>query len=527
MNHEQSQVKWPNDKKQKKKMNDGHNRKKWFKIPPSIVIILAILLFVIVLSWILQGQSVTSQFDTDGTLEYIVEPIGLLSIGNIIIEGFADASGIIFYLFALGWFLNILLESGTLEDGVKALIRGTKDREIILVPIMFLLFAFGGTAFGLQEETLGLFIIIIPFFILAGFDNVTGLLVVLLGTTTGLAASVVDPFSVASAYDAIPGTVGTGAYTLGDGILFRLLMFFVFVLIGTIFVTTYAYKVKSNPSKSLTFKDREANIEWANTHMQSDEIHSSTMNKQNRNGLIVFAITFVIMFLFLIPWASFFDMEQLWDPDASSLPSWISWLIAGMSPIGSWGFGELTMLFGISSIILSYGVYKMKTPQVVNSFFNGAKDMLSVSILIAIARAIPFALSHSTLDYFIALSIANQLSNIGQLGWTYSMFFIFGAFAFFIPSTSGLASATMGIFTGSANAIFGAEMIDQIIISTVVVYIVAVGIVNMLTPTQAVVMASAEQSRVPYKTMLKPVGLYASILVATMIIFVIPMTTLI
>ncbi len=527
MSHEQTEIKWPNNKNEKKKIVNGNDKKKWFRIPPSIVIIIFILLFVIFLSWILQGQSVTSQFGDSGSLEYIVQPIGLLSIGNIVIDGFADASGIIFYLFTLGWFLNILLESGTLEEGVKALIRGTKNREIILVPLMFLLFAFGGTAFGLQEETLGLFIIIIPFFILAGFDNVTGLLVVLLGTTTGLAASVVDPFSVASAYDAIPDTVGSGSYTLGDGILFRALMFVIFVTIGTVFVTTYAYRVKKNPNKSLTFSNYEENVKWANDNMKSDEIHSSTIDRKSRNGLIVFVITFIVMFLFLIPWASFFNMDELWSSDPADLPSWISWLVAGMAPFGSWGFGELTMLFAISSIILSFGVYKMKTTEVVESFFKGAKDMLAVSILIAIARAIPFALAQSTLDYYIALSIANQLSDIGQLGWTYSLFFIFGAFAFFIPSTSGLASATMGIFAGSANAIFSPEMIDQVIISTVVVYIAAVGIVNMLTPTQAVVMASAEQSRVPFKTMLKPVGMYAGILTIAMLIIVIPATTLI
>ncbi len=523
---ENSDINWPNNKKEKKSFSD---KKSEFRMPHSIIIILGILFFVTFLSWVLQGQTVQQNRPNDllPPIEYTVVPIGLLSVGNIIISGFADAAGIIFYLFVLGWFLNLLLESGTLEEGVKSLIRGTKNHEIILVPLMFLIFAFGGTAFGLQEETLGLFIIIVPFFILAGFDNVTGLLVILLGTTTGLAASVVDPFSVASAYDAIPDNVGSGSYTIGDGILFRFILFLLFTTIGCTFVTLYARRVQKNPEKSLTFLAREDNINWANEKMNHEDIHNSSLEKKHRNGLIIFVVTFILMFLFLIPWYSFFDLDQLWSPNPEDLPLWNSWLIAGMAPIGSWGFGELVVLFTISSLILGFGVYKMKTNQVVDSFFAGAKDMLMVSLLIAIARAIPVALSVSSLDFFIALSIANQLGDIGQLGWTYSMFFIFSAFAFLIPSTSGLASATMAIFAQSGNAIFGPSEIDAVIISTVVVYVIAVGIVNMLTPTQAVVMASAEKSRVPFTTMLKPVGLYASILVLVTLTIVIPATLLI
>ena len=515
-------------------MENQDKKKSWFKIPPSIVIILSIFFFVIVLSWVLQGQSVSTNRDFGDTIfgivvpqvTYTVQAIGLLSVGNLFIQGFADAAGIIFYLFVLGWFLNLLMESGTLEEGVKILIRGTKNKELILVPLMFLIFAFAGTAFGMQEETLGLFIIVIPFFILAGFDNVTGLLVILLGTTTGIAASLVDPFSVASAYDAIPGSVGE--YDISDGIIFRTFLFALFASIGVTFVTIYAYRVQKNPEKSLTSSDSEENIKWAKSKFDHEDIYSSKTHKKHKWGLIVFSVSFLLMFLFLIPWYSFFGMDSsvgLWDKDG--LSPWISWLLAGMNPIGSWGFGELIVLFAISSLILGYGVYKMNTKEVVNSFFEGAKDMLMVSILIAIARSIPAALAQSQLDYYFALNIANQLEGIGQLGWTYSMFFIFGAFAFFVPSTTGLASATMGIFSQSAAGLFSGDQLDSVIISTVIAYVIAVGIINMLTPTQAVVMASAEKSKVPYLTMLKPVSLYAFILMMVTITIVLPATLLI
>ena len=59
----------------------------------------------------------------------------------------------------------------------------------------------GGTLYGMQEETLGFFIILVPFFVAAGFDTMTALLVILLGTTVGFAFSTVNPFSIGMAVD--------------------------------------------------------------------------------------------------------------------------------------------------------------------------------------------------------------------------------------------------------------------------------------------------------------------------------------
>ncbi len=507
--------------------NDGEQpnatkKKRRFSMPPSIIIILGFLLFVTFLSWVLQGQTFTAS-SSEGVTNITTEAVGLLSLGNQIINGFINAGDIIFYLFVLGWFLDVVLESKSLEAGIDSLINSLKGKEIILVPLMFCLFAFGGTSFGMQEETLGLYIIVIPFFLMAGFDTVTGLLVILLGTTTGIASSVVNPFSVGVAYSVIPDNLGV-PFGIGDGLLFRLLVFFILTICGAIFVTFYAYRVRKNPERSLTFNTREEDIKWANDTFEHEDHLNKKLNARQKAGLIIFGSTFLLMFLMLVPWGSFFG----WNVDINAYPAWISWLLNGMNIPGFWGFGELILLFAISTIILGI-IFKMKPSSLLDSFWRGAKDMLPVALLIGIARAIPGVLASSHLDLYFATNIAKGMQDINPLGWTYIMFFVFLIFAILIPSTSGLGTATIGIFATSANGIFGSnpDTFSSVIISTVVVFSIALGIMNMIIPSQAVVMASCERARVPYAKAAKLVGVYIGIVLVITLAAIIPLTSVI
>ncbi len=514
MDHEKSEVKWPDNKKSEKKSRDsqeGKNKKK-FTMPPSIVIILAIVTIVIFLTWILQGQTVET---INGIVA--VEAVGILSMGNQIVAGFTEAAGIIFYLFVLGWFLDVVIKSRSLESGIKSMLNVLKGKEIILVPLLFVFFAFGGTTYGMQEETLAFFIIIIPFFLVAGFDTVTGLLIILLGTTTGIAASVINPFSVGVAYDSIP------IASMGDGIFFRMVILILFSAIGITFVTYYAWRVKKDKSNSLTSESYEEDYKWAEKTFETEG--NSEFTKRQKWGVIVFGVTFLIMFLGLIPWQTFISgKDELWDP--TTTPAWISWLIGFMNPIGWWDFGELITLFTISTIILGI-IFKMKSRDLIESFWTGAKDMLSVAILIGVARAIPSVMSVSSLDVYLSQNIANGLADVSGLTWTYSMFFVYLGLGTLIPSTSGLASATFGLFYQTSAGIFtDPEQLKGIMVSTVIVYSIAIGIINMIIPTQAVVMASAERSRVSYTTMIKPVSIYMGMLVVATLAIVIPGTML-
>ena len=56
-------------------------------------------------------------------------------------------------------------------------------------------FAIGGTTFGMAEESLAFYVLIITVMIAAGYDALVGALVILLGCGIGVLGSTVNPFA--------------------------------------------------------------------------------------------------------------------------------------------------------------------------------------------------------------------------------------------------------------------------------------------------------------------------------------------
>ena len=64
-----------------------------------------------------------------------------------------------------------------------------------MIPILMTVFAIGGTTFGMAEESLAFYVLIITVMIAAGYDALIGALVILLGCGIGVLGSTVNPFA--------------------------------------------------------------------------------------------------------------------------------------------------------------------------------------------------------------------------------------------------------------------------------------------------------------------------------------------
>lgn len=534
--------------KKKNNPDDSVKKKRKFSMPSSLTIIVGVLFAIILLTWIaswtgakysvdtltLTSENINQYFpslvgwpdglvadvpislinDTLGTnidVEESVKMMGLLSFGQAMSFGFTDAASLIFYLFILGAIIEIMLVSGSLEAGVSSLVKGFNGKELLLIPIMVLIFSAGGTIFGMQEETIGLFIIIVPTLALAGFDTVTGLLVVLLGTTTGFAASTVNPFSVGAAVDAS----GQAIVTIGNGLIFRLIWWIALTMLAASVITGYAWYVRRNPEKSFNKQMKEEADEWLEGFKHKDESKST---KKQIAAVWVFMITFLLMIVMFIPWTDLFDFEY------SNIP-WLNWLIGGVNGPGLWYFEELSMLFIVSGIIISL-ILGMGMKETSKAAWNGAKDMLSVGIIIGIARSIPYILETSGTQNWMVQGLSGGLSNMSPIGFIYIMFFIFIILGMLVPSTSGLASLSMGIFMPLAIGIADANAIDAAGFTAAIMmtFVLATGIVNMFVPTQAVVMASCASAHVSYGDAMKPALTFAGGMIIVTLIAIIPST---
>ena len=82
-----------------------------------------------------------------------------------------------------------------------------------MIPILMTVFAIGGTTYGMAEESLAFYALVITVMIAAGYDALTGAAVVLLGCGIGVIGSTINPFAtgIASGFAGIPisdGIVG-------------------------------------------------------------------------------------------------------------------------------------------------------------------------------------------------------------------------------------------------------------------------------------------------------------------------------
>ncbi len=239
------------------------------------------------------------------------------------------------------------MATGAIDAGIGKITTALKGKEKWMIAILMIVFALGGTSYGMAEESLAFYGLIIAVMIAAGYDALTGVAVVMLGSGIGVLASTVNPFAtgVASSFAGI---------SIADGLVSRLIILVVGTLIGIIFVTRYAEKVKKDPTKSLVYDQKEDN-EKRFLKSTGDEAMPE-FDGRRKVILILFILAFLIMIYSVIPW------EDL----GISLPTW--W----------WWFGEFTALFLGFAIIIGI-VGRLGEAGISETFINGARDMLGVA----------------------------------------------------------------------------------------------------------------------------------------------------
>lgn len=436
----------------------------------------------------------------DGTLSRF----GLFDTILAMIGGYQAAFSIALYLVGIYAVVELLIRTGTLKSGVSSLVKGLNGHELILLPVLFLLFSLGGTLFGMQEETLGLIPIIVPVIVLAGFDAPVALMVIVLGTTTGIAASVLDPFSV--------GVMAEGlGVTIGTGILERMLLFVVYTSIGMGFVTWYGSRVQKDKTKSLEKERLEENIKWAENKIGDIE-ELKPMSGKQKASMLIFAGVFAWMVFTLMPWTT-------WFSDLENNEGWIifSSIFYGSVLIGEWYFIQLAILFFLAAIVIGK-LFHYKTSEIARVFWSSLKEMFGVITIIAFSRATSMIMSASGLTFGMVYGLADPESfeNMSPILFMIIWFFIFLLMAVFIPSTSGLAGITApiigGVISGISSSGGSAEETIMFTVGILMIYPLAQGVINMFCPTTGLVIVQSQQSNVTFGRVMPWLAAYAGVI---------------
>ena len=375
----------------------------------------------------------------------------------------AGAVQVFFFVLAIGAFITVTIKTGALAAGIGRVTHRFRKRGLLLIVILMLIFSVGGTTYGMAEETLGFYAIILPVIIGLGYDRLVGVGIIMVGAGVGTLASTVNPFATGVASDA-------AGVALGDGIGLRLIMYVVMTAVALLYVLRYAGRVKSDPARSMA------------PAVEGDEALAAAgrppepMTGRHKTVLWIFGLTFGLMIFSVIPWGDF----------SSSL-----------EPITlGWYFPELAALFIVGAVLVGL-VGGLGEEGTVTGIISGAGDFIGAALIIAVARGVTVIMNNAGITDTVLHALEGAVSGLSSGAFAVVMYLVNIPLAFLVPSSSGHATlampimAPLGDFAGVSRAM------------VVTAYQSASGWMNLFTPTSAIVMGGLALSRVRYDRYLK------------------------
>lgn len=395
---------------------------KQFKVPHVYAIIFALMVIFAVLTWIVpsgsyQRQEVNGREVTvAGTYEqsektYIDEETGdevdlrqgVFDVLQAPTRGIQEAIEVVAFILIVGGSFQVITKTGAITSGMGRVVRRFKNKDILVIPIAMVLFALGGTSFGMAEETLPFFAIFMPIMMAMGFDSMTAFMVVFVGARTGYIASTINPFNVLIA-QGILGIQGNPQLWL------RMIAWVVLTAVAITWVVLYARRVKKNPESSITFEDDIAKkVEFAADESALD----AEFTGRQKGVLAVF-----IAGMCLIIWGL---VTQGWYMNEISAVFLAMGLLAGV-------------IAGFSQDVIA------------REFVAGIADFAFSAIVVGLARGILVIASDGMIIDTILNALATGLGGIPAVLFTTLLYAVENLLAILVPSSSGLAALTAPIF---------------------------------------------------------------------------------
>ncbi len=395
------------------------------------------------------------------------------------INGFEDAVDVAIFVLVLGGFLAIVQKTGALENGIKVLVKKLKGKELILIPILMTIFSIGGTTYGMLEETVGFYALLAFTMVAAGMDTIVASAVVLLGAGSGVLGSTINPFATGAAVAALPEGIAAN-----QGILLALgaILWLVSLGISIYFVMSYAKKVKEDKGSTFLSLQEQKKME---KFKEKDAVENASLSGKQKVTLWIFGLTFLIMIIGFIPWGEF---------NVGIFNEWTSYLTG--ASLGDWWFYDAALWFLVSGIIIGI-INKFSVNEIIDEIINGARDILSVVLVIAVARGVSVLMTKTYLDNYIIFNVADMLEGTPVALFTPCNYLLHIILSVLVPSSSGLATISTPIMAPLAF------QLGYSVETTIMTFVAANGLVNLITPTCGAIMGGLALAKVNYTTWVK------------------------
>lgn len=387
------------------------------------------------------------------------------------VKGIIEAADIIFLVLIIGGLIGIINSTGAFDAGIASLANVLKGREFLLIILVTVLVAIGGTTFGFAEETIAFFPILIPVFLAARYDALVGVACIFIGSSIGTMCSTINPFSSIIASDA-------AGINWTTGVIGRTLMLFSCLVISIAYIMRYAKRVQNDPTKSIIY-DQQQEIAAL---FSNNKTKATQFTTRLRLALFVFASCFIIM-------------------------------IIGVVAL-EWWFIEMTATFLVGAILIGF-ITNIKETDFVDTFVKGAGDLLGVAIIIGIARGITVIMADGLISDTMLYYASGITNGMNKGVFASAMTGIYAVLSFFIPSSSGMAVLTMPIMSPLADTVgIGRELVVN-------AYQYGMGLFYLINPT-GLILASLAIVKVGFNKWLKFImPLFIILVIFTLVIMAI------
>ena len=405
------------------------------------------------------GNYVTNAATLFGT-----EDTGRQGILNYVFEGMTtgdksgSAVGIVAFILVVGGAFGIVLKTGAVDAGILRVIEMTKGKEIVLIPILTVLFSLGGAVFGMGEEAIPFVMIVVPMFIALGYDAITGIMCTYVATQIGFGTSWQNPFSLAVAQ-------GIAGIPVMSGAWFRIPLWIVFTGTISVFTMFYARKIKRNPRLSAAYETDET---------YRTEFHGNEEDRPFTLGHKLVLLTILVCMI----WIVYGVVEKgYYIPEIAS-QFFIMGLVSGI----------IGMLFHLND---------MSVNDIATSFAEGAQGMTTAALCVGMAQGIIIVLggtdaTQGTVLNTILYSISNAMQGLPSYLSSWFMYIFQSVFNFFVVSGSGQAALTMPIMSPLADLVGVSRQ------SAVLDFQLGDAFTNIIVPTSGVLLGALAAAKLPW-----------------------------
>ena len=448
-----------------------NSKKKQVKNINAFVLIFCVIIISTILTYIVPAGEY-DRVDKDGRTLVVPDsfhftdssPVGFFNIFTSIHTGMVQGAGIIFFVLMVGGAFGILKATGALDALILTITKKLGNRELLLIPVLMLFFAAGGTLMGMAEETIIYIAIITPLAIALGFDAIVGFAIVSLGANIGFMSAIMNPFNIgiAQSIAELPTFSGIGL---------RLILLATFYIAGVLFVYRYAKKVKANPE-----------LRYLGNFETNKKVVSTDTKLETRHKwvLAVFLLNFVV-------------------------------LIIGVLKFG-WYITEIAGLFLLFGILIGF-IGKLNPSKMADSFMDGAKEVIGGALIIGFAQAILVVVQDGKLMDSVLYYASSLLSHLTPALNAVGMFFVQLFLNFLVPSGSGQAALTMPIMAPLSDLVGVTRQ------TAVLAFQLGDGITNSIFPTAGVLVAGLAIAGIPFTKWFKWVLPFILIEIIISIIF--------